>query len=112
MMHMLACHAVPLPWLPAGAAIMCREGVRWLAGRITPDEEGFESPSIRTRADAKDRYALAELRAAGEPCAHTVRTVLDAGLTALGWPLERRILEYAKYSAECVSTGTTNRFEG
>lgn len=112
MMHKVASRAVPLRGAAAKGGRTCRREVRWLAGRITPDDEGFEAPGIRTRLDCKERYALAELREAGEPCANTVRTVIDAGLTALGWPLERRILEYAKFAADCVATGTTNRFEG
>jgi hypothetical protein len=37
--------------------------------------------------------------------------VLDAGLEALGWPLERRILAFAEYSATCAQSGETNKFK-
>jgi hypothetical protein len=73
---------------------------------------GFTRPIAKTVLEAPERYALAALREPGEPCQQTLRTVIEAGLTALGWPQGKRIVEYAHYHAACLNDGHPNQFEG
>lgn len=75
----------------------------------------FSGPRTKTQLPPQDRYALAALRdewGGDHPCQLVLRTVVRAGLAALGWPQDRRVEEYAEYKAQCESTGASNQFEG
>lgn len=72
---------------------------------------GFSRVIVKTRCAPADRFAMSKLAEKDEPGQATVRRVIDAGLTALGWPQERRVLEYADYAAYCITSGRTNEFE-
>lgn len=75
--------------------------------------QGFERSQVKVTLGDERRYALAVLCAErdDEYDQDTVRHVVDAGLAALGWTPERRILEYAEYSARCAKSGEVNKFK-
>lgn len=73
---------------------------------------GFTRPLAKTVLDAPERFALSRVREDGEACQQTLRTVIAAGLEALGWPEERRRLEYVQYQVKCLKAGHVNEFEG
>lgn len=72
----------------------------------------FDRHIVKTRLQPQERYALSFIHEsfAGSLQA-TVREVLIAGIDALGWPVDRRVEEYARYKVECIRTGTDNEFE-
>lgn len=74
----------------------------------------FENSRIvKTNMSGQERYALAHMMAEGDkvPRATFVRTVLLAGMEALGWDEERQIKEYSEYRLRCLRTGADNLFE-
>lgn len=74
----------------------------------------FSGQRAKTQLPPQDRYALAALRdewGGDHPCQLVLRTVVRAGLAALGWPQRRREEEYEEYVAQCARTGATNNFE-
>lgn len=75
--------------------------------------QGFERAQVKFTPGDVRRYTLAVLCAErnDEYDQDTVRHVIDAGLEALGWPLERRIVAFAEYSARCVASGESNKFK-
>jgi hypothetical protein len=88
-------------------------GRRVMAENTLSPVEGFERSQVKVTLGSERRYVLAVLCAErqDEYDQDTVRHVLDAGLEALGWPLERRILAFAEYSATCAQSGETNKFK-
>lgn len=71
----------------------------------------FDRVIVKTRCAPADRFAMSYLAEESEPGQATVRRVIDAGLTALGWPPERRVVEYADHVAHCITSGTINKYE-
>lgn len=74
----------------------------------------FSSARVKTALPPCDRLALFYVRAdhGSEPCQATVRRVIDAGLTALGYTPEQREKAYQEYVAETIRDGLVNEFEG
>lgn len=78
---------------------------------------GFDRRTVKLALPDESRFALACLF--GDAYKHgtafdyeqaLVRHVLDAGLTALGWPLERRIGDLAAHRIRCLKSGATNAY--
>jgi hypothetical protein len=80
---------------------------------------GFEtSRLVKTHMPPQERYALACLQ--GEHLKKDggrvnrsgfMRTVVLAGLDALGWTEDRRIKEYAQYRLRCIERNEHNPYE-
>lgn len=74
---------------------------------------GFDRPFIKAYLDKERRFALACIAGQWQTSeADTVRGLLLAGLTSLGWDEERCIKEFAAYRVRCLQQGTPNEFEG
>lgn len=77
---------------------------------------GFKGPVVKTRAKPPMRFAIATLCAErskhniGESDSDTVRWLLWEALAAVGWPVERCEIEYARYVLRCHETSQTNHF--
>lgn len=73
----------------------------------------FDKRIVRTRLKPQERYALSMIHGdRSQALQATVREVLEAGMTALGWPEAERVEGYSRYKVECLRTGTINEFEG
>jgi len=72
---------------------------------------GFERVIVKTRLAPEDRFALAKIAQDGESGMATVRRVVQDGLRANGWPVDKRIEEYAHYAVQCIRAGKPNEFE-
>jgi hypothetical protein len=79
---------------------------------------GFEtSRLVKTHMPPQERFALACLQGAelgeGDRTNRSalVRTVVLAGLDALGWTEDRRIKEYARYRLRCIERNEHNPYE-
>jgi hypothetical protein len=73
----------------------------------------FAEARVKTALPAHDRLALFLLRNehGEEPCQATVRRVIDAGLTALGYPPGQRTKDYQEYQDGCRRGDLVNEFE-
>lgn len=81
----------------------------------TLSQVAYVSPIVKTRMDARSRYALCQaLKEVGKGRtlpATFARHVMLIGLEQLGWTEERMIREYAEYEVTCLHTGEHNPYE-